>query len=128
MSEKTSLICVTCPTGCSLEVTAEDGHVISVEGQQCRRGAEYAQSELSDPRRMVTTTVRIRGALHPLLPVHTARPFPKARILDLVALLRSVTVDAPINAGEVVLPNALDSGVDVVASRSMDAGDGLCAS
>ena len=67
--ERTELICITCPVGCTLDVTHDGGAIVEVDGQTCRRGIEYAEQELTDPRRMVTTTVRIRGSLHPLLPV-----------------------------------------------------------
>ena len=80
---------------------------------------EYANGEMKDPRRMVATTVRIQGGRHPLLPVYTAAPFPKARIMDLLASLRSVQVQAPVKEGQVVLENALDTGIPILASRDM---------
>jgi CxxC motif-containing protein len=68
---------------------------------------------------MVATTVRINGGRHRLLPVYTAAPFPKARIMDLLALLRSTQVQAPVKAGQVILKNALDTGISILASRDM---------
>jgi CxxC motif-containing protein len=116
MEETTRIICITCPMGCSLDV-AHDGPVVTqVTGNSCKRGVDYAQSELTDPRRMVTTTVRLHGGRQPLLPVYTAAPLPKHLVFDLLAVLRRVELQAPVLAGQVVLENALGTGVDVLAS------------
>lgn len=119
MKDKTALICITCPMGCRLDVTLEEGKVVSVEGQACKRGLTYAQDEINDPRRVVTTTVRILNGLHPLLPVYTERPFPKHQIFPLLQELRRITVKAPVCAGQVILADALGTGINVLASRDM---------
>ncbi len=92
------VICVTCPKGCTLEVTRDGNTVVSVMNG-CKRGHEYAQQELTDPRRMVATSVRVRGGLHPLLPVYTSAPFPKPGISELLAILREIEVQAPVGHG-----------------------------
>jgi CxxC motif-containing protein len=119
--ETTKIICITCPMGCTLEVTHDGDTITKVEGEQCKRGKEYAQAELTDPRRMVTSTVKVRGGVHPLVPVYTAAPIPKPRIFDLLAELRKVELKAPVEAGQKVLENALDTGIDVLASRTLPA-------
>jgi CxxC motif-containing protein len=117
-TKQEKVICVTCPKGCTLQVTRDGQTVLSVENG-CKRGHEYARQELTDPRRMVASSVRIRGGLHPLLPVYTSAPFPKPRIQELLALLRVVQVDAPIKMDAIILENALDSGINIQASREM---------
>lgn len=107
--------------GCTLEVTHEGGTVLELAGNVCKRGQRYAREELTDPRRMVATTVRVRGGFHPLVPVYTAHPFPKPLIFDLLAALRQVELDAPVAMGQVVLENALGTGVDVLVSRDLQA-------
>ena len=119
--EVTKLICITCPVGCSLEVTREGKTIINVAGNQCKKGQNYAEAELVDPRRMVPTTVKVQGGVHPLVPVCTAAPIPKPLILELLAELRRVELQAPIYVGQVVLSNALGTGVDVLASRNLAA-------
>jgi len=69
---------------------------------------------------MVASTVRIRGAVHPLMPVYTSAPFPKPRIPELLKLLRSVELNAPVALDQPVLENVLGTGIDVYASREMD--------
>lgn len=112
------IICTTCPKGCTLEVTRDGKTVISILNG-CKRGHEYAQQELTDPRRMVATTVSIKGGVHPLMPVYTSAPFPKPRIPELLKLLRTVELAAPVALDQPVLQNVLGSGIDVHASREM---------
>ncbi|MBM4429609.1 MAG: DUF1667 domain-containing protein [Chloroflexi bacterium] len=117
--ETTKIICITCPMGCTLEVTHEGKTISKVEGHTCKKGPEYAEAELTDPRRMVTSTVKVKGGVHPLLPVFTAAPIPKPLIFDLVKLLRQVELEAPVKVGQVVVHNVLDTGVDILASRDL---------
>lgn len=119
MAEVTDeIICVMCPHGCTLQVT-HDGNTIASIKSGCKRGHEYAKGELVDPRRMVASTVRIIGSRHPLLPVYTAAPFPKPRIQELMKELRKLQLTAPVTTGQVVLSDALGSGIDILASRDM---------
>jgi CxxC motif-containing protein len=119
--EETELICITCPMGCTLDVTREGDTIVEVDGATCKRGEDYAEEELTDPRRMVTTTVRVTGGLHPLLPVYTSAPIPKARIFGLLEEIRKVEVEAPVKMGEAVLEDVVGTKVKVLASRDMPA-------
>jgi CxxC motif-containing protein len=112
------IICITCPKGCTLTVDYEGQTVIKIQ-PGCKRGHEYAEREFKDPRRMVASTVQITGSLHSLLPVYTAAPFPKPRIPELMAELRKLKLEAPIQMTQVVLANALGTGIDIIASRDM---------
>jgi CxxC motif-containing protein len=117
-TQKDKLICVTCPKGCTLEVDHEGNTVLSVTGG-CKRGHEYARQELVDPRRKVASSVRIKGAIHPLLPVYTSAPFPKGLIPKLLIQLRSVEVNAPVTTNQVILQDVFGTGIDILASREM---------
>jgi len=119
MPENTKVICITCPKGCRLDVTREGDTILSVDNCGCKRGEEYVKAELTDPRRMVATTVKILGSLHPLLPVYTAKPFPKPRIRELLTALQQVELSAPVTMGVVVVKDALGTGIDILASREM---------
>lgn len=121
MAETSELICVTCPMGCRIEVTHEGRTVIGTEGNVCNRGEAYAEAELVDPRRMVATTVQVVGGVHPLVPVYTTAPLPKPLIFDLLAELRQVVLRAPVQAQQVVLEDALGTGVSVLTSRDLPA-------
>jgi CxxC motif-containing protein len=121
MPETDKVICITCPKGCRLDVTREGDTILKVDNCGCKRGEEYVKAELTDPRRMVATTVKIRGSLHPLLPVYTAKPFPKPRIRELLTALQQVELSAPVTMGVVVVKDALGTGIDILASREMKA-------
>jgi len=116
--KENQIICVACPKGCQLTID-RDGDKVLVSNQGCKRGVEYAIGEVKDPRRMVATTVRIEGGMHPLLPVYTAHPFPKGKIMELLAFLRGVKIKAPVKEGDILVKDALDTGIAIVASRDM---------
>ncbi|TVR85420.1 MAG: DUF1667 domain-containing protein [Trueperaceae bacterium] len=120
MSETSHYLCINCPLGCRLEVDAAGDEVVEVRGNACKRGVEFARQEHSDPRRMVTTTVAISGAPLARLPVATAEALPKDRVVDLCRALHQLRLQAPVAIGDVVMADALGTGVDVVATRSLE--------
>ena len=121
MSVETKYLnCIICPLGCRLRAEMKDGKILSVSGNTCPRGETYARNELTDPRRVLTSTVKIKNASLPLLPVVSDGSLPKGKILDCALFLRSVEVSAPVRAGQVILPDILGLGINIVASRSMD--------
>jgi CxxC motif-containing protein len=121
MAETSEIICVACPKGCALQVKHEGKDVLEVLGAGCQRGKDYAICELQDPRRMVASTVRVRGSLHPLVPVYTRKAFPKPMIPQLAKRLREIEVPAPVTIDQVLLEDALGTGIDIIASRDMPA-------
>lgn len=110
-------ICTVCPKGCHLHVEEIGEH--KVTGFSCPRGEAYGRAELLHPTRVLTSTVRIQGALHPRLPVKTAAPIPKEQLFAAMALLDAVDMKAPVHIGDVVVPNVLGTGVDIVATKEM---------
>jgi CxxC motif-containing protein len=116
-------LCIGCPLGCRLEVEEEEGAIVEVRGFACKRGKEYAEQEHIDPRRMVTTTVRILNARWARLPVRTTTSVPKDRVRAVCQALSRIAVNTPVHMGDVILRNVLDTGADVVASRNMPTGN-----
>ena len=114
------LICIICPRGCALTVK-EENFQLSVDGYGCTRGKEYAINECTNPVRTVTSTVRVAEGISEitLLPVKSAGPVPKRILFDLAALCRDVVVETRCKRGDVIVPNALGSGVDLVAGTSL---------
>lgn len=105
--------------GCEMTVTIDDGIVINVEGNSCLRGKKYAEVEVTAPKRMLTSTVKVKDGILPLLPVVSEEPLPKEKVLACAKELRKITVEAPVAAGEVICGNILGLGVNVLAARSM---------
>ena len=116
----THYLCIECPLGCRLEVEEDaEGSIVEVRGFSCRKGKVFAEREHTDPRRMVTATVAVRGGLWPRLPVRTTATVPKDRVWDVVSLLRPISLDCPVIMGDVIIADIAGTGVDVVASRDM---------
>ena len=118
--------CTTCPSECLLTVEVErdaGGHVAavrSVTGNSCPRGDKFAHQELTCPMRVLTTTVAVSGGDEALLPVRTAEAIPLALHTQAMDLIRGLVVNAPIRMGDVVLPNLLDTNINLVASMDID--------
>ncbi|MCR5122127.1 MAG: DUF1667 domain-containing protein [Ruminococcus sp.] len=119
MTEK-ELVCVVCPMGCRITVTLDGENIVSVTGNSCPRGKAYAEKECIRPERILTTTVRIEGGTHRVLPVITDKEIPLDRIFEAMEEVRKTTAKAPVTEGQVIIENILDTGANVIASRSME--------
>ena len=119
--EKRELICIGCPLGCPVTVTMEDGAVIKVESNTCKRGEDYARKEVTNPTRIVTSTVTVDGGCDVTVSVKTKIDIPKNKIFDCVKSLKGVRVTAPVHIGDVIVENAADTGVDVIATSNVEA-------
>ena len=119
--ERKELICIGCPLGCNLTVEMDGGQVVSVSGNTCKRGDDYARKELTDPRRIVTSTVPVAGGNLPVVSVITASDIPKGKIRECLCALKGVTLTAPVQIGDVIVENVADTGVDVIATKSISA-------
>lgn len=111
------MICINCPRGCEMEV-AVAGDEVSVSGNACPRGLEYARAEVVNPTRMVTGLVRVAGMRKPL-PVKTRVAIPKGKIDEVLFAMHQATVQLPVRIGDVVVPDVAATGVDVVATANM---------
>lgn len=126
VTETLQFNCTTCPSECFLTVEVErdaDGAVVevrSVTGNSCPRGDKFAHQELTCPMRVLTTTVAVSGGDEALLPVRTAEAIPLALHAQAMDLIRSLVVDAPVRMGDVILPNLLDTDINLVASMDID--------
>ena len=116
MSEVKKLICISCPRGCHLEVDEN----LNVTGNTCPRGKTYGIAEVTNPTRMISSTVKIIDGEIIRLPVATASPIPKGKIFDVMNEINKVSVKAPIKCGDVVIKNVLGLGVDIIATRTVD--------
>lgn len=120
MLESHQLVCISCPMGCRLTLEKDESPIgYSVTGNNCKRGVEYAITEMTNPTRMVTSTVVIEGACLSRLPVRTNRPIPKGRIMDCMELINGLTVISPVHIGQVLIKDLFGTGVNLIASRSL---------
>lgn len=114
-----NLICIGCPLGCPLTVEMEGNEVKSVSGNTCPRGDAYAKKELTNPTRIVTSTVRVAGGRLAMVSVKTESDIPKGKIFDCVKALKDVEVTAPVKIGDVIVENVAGTGVNVIATKNV---------
>lgn len=118
---KRDLVCIVCPMGCrcSIEEDASAPKGYKVTGVTCKRGEDYAIKEITEPTRMLTSTVRIEGARLPRLPVRTSGAIPKERIPECMALINGLQAHSPVVMGQVLAKDVFGTGVNIIASRSL---------
>ncbi len=116
--ESLELICVVCPLGCNLSVVKDDDG-IQIKGG-CKKGEKYAKEEIVNPRRVVTTTLRIKNGVYRRVPVRTSSPVPRDKIPELMKFLSSLEVEAPQRRGDIIVKNLWGEGVDLIATRTVE--------
>ena len=119
--ETRELICIQCPLGCPITVTLEEGQVVDVKGNTCKRGELYAKKEVTAPTRVVTSTVKVLGGQRPVVAVKTERDIPKEKIFACMEEINQAQVTAPVAIGDVILEDLCGTGVRLVAAASLEA-------
>lgn len=113
------LTCIGCPLGCRIQVQLQDGQICRVSGNTCKNGENYARKELTNPTRIVTTTVRVDGGHAPVVSVKTACDIPKDQIFQCLAELKQVCLCAPVSMGQTVLADVAGTGVRVITTKAI---------
>lgn len=119
--EKRELICIGCPMGCPLTVMMDGENVAEVTGNTCPRGKTYAEKEVTNPTRIVTSTVKVEGGDRAFVSVKTKEDIPKDKIFECMRAINAVTAKAPIEIGDVLLEDAAGSGVPIIATKAVAA-------
>ena len=109
---KTKMVCIMCPLGCEMEVEKVGDEVI-VSGNNCIRGKVYATSEMTNPERMVTSDIITK---HGTISVKTEKPVPKELVQKVIEEIGKVKIEKA-KYGEVIIPNVLNTGVNIVCTR-----------
>lgn len=118
--EVKNLTCINCPMGCPLTIEMEGEQVIRVSGNTCKRGEIYARKEVTNPTRIVTTTVKVINGTSDMVSVKTKEDIPKEKIFDCVKALQNVQVEAPVHIGDVIADNIAETGVAIVATGNIE--------
>ena len=106
------ITCIICPRGCAMTAKVENG-TVTVTGHTCPKGEEYAINECTNPVRTVTACVRVSNRENTMVSVKTETPVPKGKMMDVIAMLHEVRVEAPAKIGDVVLEDAFGSRIVV---------------
>ena len=118
--EVKELICIGCPLGCPITVTMNGNEVADVNGNTCKRGDVYARKEVTNPTRIVTSTIRVKGGAEDMVSVKTKEDIPKGKIFDCVKALKGIEKEAPVKIGDVILKDVAGTGVDIVATKHVE--------
>lgn len=116
---KKALICLNCPKGCRLTLEIKDGELVSVSGNSCPRGLEFAKQELVSPKRVLSCLVRVE-CQERVISVKSTKPVPKDMLLDCAQYIYAHPLKAerlPVNMGDVLIENILNTGADIVATQ-----------
>lgn len=114
------LTCINCPMGCRITVTMDGDSIVSVEGNTCKRGENYARAEVTSPVRTVTTTIKVNNGASDRVSCKTKEPVPKEKIFDVMAEISSSSCEAPIKIGDILIEDCAGTGVPVVATKAVD--------
>lgn len=118
--KREEMVCIMCPLGCRLVVTLEDNGEIIITGNKCPRGIEYGGQEMTEPLRVLTSSVLVKNGDVPLLSVKTTKAIPRRLLNDIMEILKKTVVEAPIKSGDVLIKNILDTGADIIATRNVE--------
>ena len=109
------LTCIVCPRGCRL--TIDDN--LNVTGNSCPRGAKYAQDEMTNPKRMITSIVRVKNRDNMMVSVKTSVAIPKGMIFEVLKEIEKVSVEAPTHIGDIVIKDVLGTGSDILITKEI---------
>lgn len=113
---KRELTCIGCPMGCLVTVELDGDAITDISGYTCPRGKTYAEKEVTNPTRIVTSTMKVVGGKRERVSCKTASDIPKDKIDDVMRAINAAEVQAPVVIGEVLIRDIADTGVDVVAT------------
>ncbi|MEN6594896.1 MAG: DUF1667 domain-containing protein [Clostridiaceae bacterium] len=116
LSEK-EIVCIVCPNGCRIHCTPKEGGY-AFSGNKCKRGVAYAEAELIRPMRSLTSSVKTVFPDSPVVSVRTDGEIEKSRIPDVLTALGKVTLDHPVEMGDVIIPNVCNTGVNMICTSN----------
>jgi CxxC motif-containing protein len=113
------LTCINCPMGCRITVEMEGEEIISITGNTCKRGETYARTEVTEPVRTVTTTIKVRGGIQDRVSCKTKEPVPKGKIFEVMDVINKASCSAPIKTGDILIEDCAGTGVAIVATKAV---------
>lgn len=94
--------------------------IISLEGYNCKKGVKFAEAEITNPLRLLTTTISIDSKSFQRLPVRSSTPAPKEKIASMVKEVKKIRIKAPVKMGEIIMADILGTGVDIISSATVE--------
>ena len=119
-TEEKKITCIVCPIGCKIMVKTDGSSCEIIEGEKCKRGVEYAQHEALDPRRMLTTSVRVEDGVWPLVSVKSSLPVPMDKLCSVLKEIKKTRIKTPVRSGQIIIKNVAKTNIDVVATKAVN--------
>ena len=117
MNNETNITCILCPIGCEIRINKKELFII--EGAKCEKGIEYSKNEVLNPKRILTTSILVKNGILPLISVKTNKPIPKDKVFNIIGVIKKTSVNAPIEIGEIIIRNILETGSDIIATKTV---------
>ena len=114
------LTCILCPIGCPIEAVRR-GDDLEVHGNECPKGVDFAVQEILHPRRNLSASVPIKGSASRMVSVRLSAPVPRDKIYPILAAIAALRPEAPVRRGQVLIADVLNTGADVIATRTIKA-------
>jgi len=111
------IVCEVCPAGCLVRAIFENAELIEATGNRCEKGEQFVMQEIEDPLRILTTTVKVRNGELEVVPVKTDRSIARNILFKAAELLAGIRLEAPVEAGQVVVENLLSTGARVITTK-----------
>ena len=112
-------ICIICPNGCRIAVEYEGTNIKNIQGDECPKGRDYVENEITNPLRVFTGSVLVESGDFSLVSVKTHVPIPKKYLKKVGEIIRQIKVEAPVEIGQVVASNLLGKNIDLIATRKI---------
>jgi len=113
------IICIVCPNSCKMSLVIENGELIDMSGASCEQGEEYAAREIVETMRTFSSLVKVTNGTLPLVSVRVSDVVPKERIFDIIAILKELSISAPVEINQIIIHDVLGLGVDVIATKDV---------
>ena len=114
-----TLTCIMCPKSCELSILKNDNDV-QVEGNQWSKGVDFAEEEILHPKRNLATSLPISGKDFKMLSVRLSAPVSRHLLMNILKEITVLRFDPPVYRGQVLAENILNSGADVIATRTVE--------
>ncbi|HAX50880.1 DUF1667 domain-containing protein [Muricomes intestini] len=113
------LTCIMCPIGCDLEIEVTDKEIISITGNNCPKGRDYAWQEITNPMRNIATSLLVNGGDQPLVSIRLDQPIEKDKIFKVMSEIKKVQVNAPVKIGSVLIEDIASTGSNIIATKNV---------
>lgn len=110
------LQCKVCNLGCKISIKKIDDNYV-VEGNRCNRGLEFGTKTVQEPDRIITGRALLKNGPMGRVPVKSTDVIPSYLVDEAMEIIKTTVVVAPVNKGDIIIKNILNTGVDIIAQR-----------